>query len=198
MNEISHTWNHPTLGTFTHDYVGWSRDLELPGFDRFRYVWGGGARARGTVKLSFNSEDEGDDRPAEPSEHSIQLANLIIANQHALNDIVLDAVWQDLNGLGPRSIMWWHGDWRTIREMIQLGWKRKPPAPPIDSKDDLYLHMGNMRIYLDEDNGNYPRELALLAFDSAIDPEHGVGVLTDGRKILGVGYSSDVVPYPNS
>lgn len=198
MTEISHTWSHPTLGVFTYDFVGWSRQLELPAFNRFRYAWGGGQTPQATVKLCFVSEDLGDDRPVEPTGDSIQLANLIIANQHKLNALLLEAVWQDLNGLGPSSEMWWHGDWPTIREMIQSGWKRALPPPPLDAKEDLYLHMGNMRICINEGDGNYPPGCARFAFDSAIDPEHGVGVLSDGRKILGVGYSYDVCPYPTS
>lgn len=195
MTEISHTWSHETLGTFTYDYVGWSRKLELPAFNRFRYVWGGGQRASATVELSFVAEDAGDDRPEEPNGDCIHLANLIIANQHALNELLLEAVWQDLNGLGPSSGMWWHGDWPTIREMIRSGWKHAPPPPPLDSKDDLYSHLGNLRIYINDDNRNQLPGCARFAFDSAIDPEHGVGVLCDGRKILGVGYSYDSTPY---
>ena len=128
---------------------------------------------------------------------AIELVSRILINQHALNALLLEAIWQDLNGLGPGTDMWWHGDWPTIRETIRSAWKRSPPHP-LDSKEDLYLHLGNMRIYVNEGIRNFASPNARFVFDSAIDPEHGIGVLSDGTKILGVGYSYDVLPYPSS
>ena len=34
-----------------------------------------------------------------------------------------------------------------------------------------------------------------LSFHAAFEVEHGVGVLTDGETILGLGYSADVTPF---
>jgi hypothetical protein len=41
----------------------------------------------------------------------------------------------------------------------------------------------------------YDKPIVELRFAAAFEEEHGVGVLTDGGKILGTGYSVDVTPY---
>jgi hypothetical protein len=40
--------------------------------------------------------------------------------------------------------------------------------------------------------------LAELSFAAAFEEEHGVGILTDGKAIVGIGYSSDVKPFKKS
>ena len=35
----------------------------------------------------------------------------------------------------------------------------------------------------------------MAQFRAAFEDEHGVGVLTDGKKVLGLGYSADVTPF---
>ena len=39
------------------------------------------------------------------------------------------------------------------------------------------------------------KPLAELSFAAAFEEEHGVGILTDGKAIIGIGYSSDVTPF---
>ncbi len=195
MPEITHTWEHPTLGTFDYDFVGWSRELEIPSFAQYGYVRGGGYKLGQKVKLSFESEDRGDDRPIEPSNDAILLANKIISNQQSLNERVLNAVWEDLNGRGPDTGMWWHGDRHTIHEAIHSEWRSTPP--PLDAKQDLYKLMGRACIYVKPNHQDYKRICSLIAFDSAIAPGHGIGVLCDGQRILGVGYSYCVSLYRN-
>ena len=53
-----------------------------------------------------------------------------------------------------------------------------------------------------DDSGEFPQDIRVLLAEHDIlrlpfEEEHGVGVLTDGRTILGTGYSSDVSPYPS-
>jgi hypothetical protein len=38
------------------------------------------------------------------------------------------------------------------------------------------------------------RPLAELSFHAAFEEEHGVGILTDGRQVVGIGYLADVEP----
>jgi hypothetical protein len=37
-----------------------------------------------------------------------------------------------------------------------------------------------------------------LNFHATFDDEHGLGVLTDGKKVLGIGNAIDVLPYRKS
>ena len=39
------------------------------------------------------------------------------------------------------------------------------------------------------------RPNASINFAAAFDEEHGVGVLSDGTRVLGIGYISDATPY---
>jgi hypothetical protein len=41
----------------------------------------------------------------------------------------------------------------------------------------------------------YPKPVVELSFTAAFDDEHGMGALTDGTKILGLGYICDVTPF---
>jgi hypothetical protein len=41
----------------------------------------------------------------------------------------------------------------------------------------------------------HKKPIAELTFSAGFEPEHGVGILTDGNTILGTSYASDVLPY---
>ena len=41
----------------------------------------------------------------------------------------------------------------------------------------------------------YDKPIVELSFGAAFEEEHGVGILTDGAKIIGIGYSYDVTPF---
>jgi malic enzyme len=40
------------------------------------------------------------------------------------------------------------------------------------------------------------KAIVALSLHADFEEEHGVGVLTDGEAILGLGYSADVLPSP--
>jgi len=42
------------------------------------------------------------------------------------------------------------------------------------------------------------KPLVELSFAAAFEEEHGVGILTDGKTIVGIGYTSNVTPFKKS
>lgn len=41
----------------------------------------------------------------------------------------------------------------------------------------------------------YDEPIVELSFSAPFEDEHGVGVMTDGQSVLGIGYSCDVTPF---
>lgn len=192
-----HKWKHPTLGVFTFDYVGWDREISMPAFRPFRYVWGGSLRSRTKFSLNFSAEDKLDDScPETPTKRAIQVADRVIANQYLLAKRLLNAVWRDLHGRGPETGMWWHGDLATVHESIESSYGMGKPMP-LNVKEDLFDIMSVTSVSIENEVYRYEKPCAIICFDTAIDPEHGLGILTDGTRILGVGYQ-DAKPYRKS
>jgi hypothetical protein len=127
------------------------------------------------------------------------MASLAVAvsdNERQLVPDVLEAIWSDLNGRGPDSGMWWHGDlpnahrggnWASAVHDSLNGYALPVPTCPEDLKKVLEPKDLTIRRH-----PSLPHQwIADFNFHAGLDVEHGVGVLTDGVKILGIGYSSD-------
>ena len=175
------TWSHPELGDFKLGYTGWARDFMLPAFEPFRYGWGGRLRTRKKFTLEFDVDDEAEDNGPVPSKRAVAVAQRALQNQDLLAARITKAVWNDLNGRGRDTGMWWHGDTRTINEQIASvfgGRKGKPQS--LSSINDLYLLLGLNGIRIRETSYMCERPNASINFAAAFDDEHGVGVLSDG------------------
>jgi hypothetical protein len=42
---------------------------------------------------------------------------------------------------------------------------------------------------------DYEKPCGVICFEAAFDAEHGLGLLTDGIRVLGTGYQMSVVPF---
>jgi hypothetical protein len=179
------TWTHPDLGLFTYDddQGAWAGTAKVPGFNEFTYDDDGNGGSTGGYGLYFDVEDAS----ATPSDAAVAVAARAIANQADLPAKVAAALWDDFSGVGPDSGMWWHGDPQQVAQMI---WK--PHRPPAKG-DDFYRLMALNGIHIHQRVTAKP--VAELTFAAAFDPEHGVGVLTDGETILGTGYALDAEPF---
>jgi hypothetical protein len=116
-----------------------------------------------------------------------------VKNHVALVDRLKTAVWKDLHGGGEDSGMWWHGDLHTIREFMAMNSRTKRP-PRFAERDDLHSLLGNPSIEIAESIYLYEKPIATIRFDAMFDGEHGLGVLTDGNRVLGTGYQMDAMP----
>ncbi len=131
------TWTHPKLGEFTYDedVNTWVGEVATPAFDAFAYD--PGYTAAGAYELSFEAENERD----KPSAAAVTLAERVIGSADAIVPMVTAALWDDFNGRGPDSGMWWNGDLSTVADMMA-----GTDLPPPGSADDLLALMQLFRI----------------------------------------------------
>lgn len=178
------TWQHSKLGRFKHDGGGWVKTISVPAFKGFK------ARGQrgGRCALEFNADDETD----VPTPAMISVAAAVLGYQDELARKVIDGLWDDFNGRGPDSGMYWHGDLDAVAEGLE--WGDEDAEPPTSAKDLLKL-MSLNGIIIRRGVHGYDKPVAELSFSAAFEDEHGVGILTDGRTIIGIGYSSDVQPF---
>ena len=179
------TWKHSTLGKFTADEIAWKGHCTLPSFKAFRY---GGSR-RSKLRLEFEIEDE--DEPVVPSKRAVAVAERIVKNEQSLSEKIANAVWKDVNGNGKDTGMWWHGDMESVLDNISsAGGKSK-----LIDANDIYKVIGSPSVWIRESIYLYEKPCGIICFNCAFDVEHGLGVLTNGTSVLGLGYQMSVSPY---
>ena len=176
----------------------WETEAAARAFDVFTYKQGRKATdppraSSGRVyTLAIQEWDEAIDRTA-----AVTLLLKVLANRSALVAPLLQGIWDDINGRGPDSGMWWHGD-LSFPVGDTTGLKRSVVAQCVEDDgfslacpEDFLKVMGFKRIVARHVHG-HDGLLAELDFDSAFEMEHGIGILTDGEHILGTGYEFDV------
>lgn len=187
------TWNDSQLGEFTFDYFQWEQTLRMEAFSVFTYFESEArkvASSNASVAICIEAEDESDF----PSEEIVAIARLTIKNHARLLRDGLHALLNDMLGNGPDSGMWWHSNIDQVIEIIE-GQAKGPALTKLNHPDDLYSLLGKPSIRIQEFGYGYDRPCSVISFESAFEPEHGIGVLTDGSKVLGVGYEMDVSPF---
>jgi hypothetical protein len=185
--ELPATWNHPELGRFEYR-GGWAKELNFPAFKAFSYDTGyeNARRSTGKHGMLFWANSEKD----VPSSETAAVSSKVVANQAELVKKVAEALWDDFNGRGPDYGMWWHG---SLKDVAKIVGQERPIRGPKDVLRLLQVDAVFIRRAYPEMGGGFDRPAAEIAFHAAFEPEHGVGVLTDGESILGIGYILDVV-----
>lgn len=191
MRPVTATWEHPKWGVFEHDGVGWTGKVDAPAFRAFTWdsPWTRtriGDRPQGAFKFVFQAEDE-TERPAAAME---AVADEVLAAQEKLVSKVTAALWDDFHGRGGKSGMWWHAGFDQIAQSFADEGVSRPKKAR-----DLLQGMQLAAIVVRPCVHRYDRPIVELSFEAAFEIEHGVGVLTDGEKILGIGYAVDVTPF---
>lgn len=98
---------------------------------------------------------------------------------------VLDALWGDFMGVGPDSGYWWNNNLAEVNEV--LGWE----GASVQAKEDLCKHFSLQFIRV----GHQYETAVELCLKADWEEEHGVGVLVEGGKVVGIGYQLDVEPF---
>ena len=182
------TWRHPRLGQFKYDGMAWVGKVKAPAFDAFAYDTGYGNA--GPPDCTYAVGFAADDAKETPSPAAVALAEKVLANAAALVAAVTKALWDDFNGRGPDSGMWWHGDLETVAEGME-----DSDLPPPKKANDLLRLMRLFQISVRKGADGHDKPVVELCFWAAFEEEHNVGVLTDGKSVLGAGYHIDVSAY---
>lgn len=180
------TWNHPAWGTFLYDGIAWTNTIEVVAFTRFSYdsEYGDTSRPASLYELSFEVDEEGDP----PSREGVELAERLLANQGTLVETIAQALWNDFNGEGQDSGMWWRGAPDEVMEGLEDDFS-------LDGPGDIFSLLQVDSIVIYESVYDYEGPLAEIRFHAPFEEEHGVGVLTDGASIVGTGYAVSVTPF---
>ncbi len=183
-------WTHPKLGSFSFDQTAWVARVEMPAFKSFKFDPGfeNAGRSTGVHELAFVADDQNDT----PTAEAVALAEKVLENQKPLVAVIAKALWADFEGEGPASGMWWHGDMDQVAEA--LAETIDVEEPPESAKELLkYLSVSGVTVRKNVSGMN--GLIVEVGFHAGFEEEHGVGVLTDGQRIVGIGYSHDVKPF---
>ena len=182
-----HTWDHSELGQFKFgEYEGWLGAVSLPLFRKFTY------RAKEDPSASIQLRFDAYEPDETPSEEMIQVALATVANHEQLVATGLKVLHDDFHGRGADSGMWWTDDVDHILEILGDRYSKDV----LDSPPGLYRLLGCPSIDVQETGYGYDKPCAIIGFESEIDIEHGIGLLTDGKQIIGSGYRCDAGAFP--
>ncbi len=180
---MSGTFTHPQLGELEFDIDLWQGEIALPSFAVYTEAaspYNDDDATPGRYELQIHCGD--DDVP--PTDAQVAAALSLIEHEKALAAALPDALWADFMGEGPATGMWWHGDLAQVNEMMGC-------QENLETRDQLARHFSLQSVGV-----GYQHETAVeLMLSTTWEEEHGVGVLVDNGKIIGIGYSLDVQPY---
>jgi hypothetical protein len=187
---VAKNWKHPKLGQFTaHKSGHWSRQMNVPAFAAFSYDTGYSNAHRSTGDITFTfSPWLANDHLDAPTPGMIAVAEKILDDPKKTVQMVAEALWQDFNGRGPDSGMWWHGEMDEIFPTFE---ELKLP-PPTRGEDVLNL-LNPDGIDVFDRSWDLPDPVAYLQFHAAFEQEHGLTLLSNGDAILGIGYAGGEV-----
>jgi hypothetical protein len=180
-------WKHPALGVFKGSSGGWSAMVNVPAFAAFSYDTGysNAPRSTGDVALGIHYHLMDAQIPASPPAEMVALLDKVMADPGALVDRVVNALWEDFNGRGPDSGVWWRGNMKTIGKQFQAA-RLPPPKGPHDLLPALQLT--GLSIF--NEWWDHPAPILYLDFHAAFEEEHGVSMLGDADRMLGMGFST--------
>ncbi|MDB5318495.1 MAG: hypothetical protein JWN40_126 [Phycisphaerales bacterium] len=182
------TWEHPQLGKLEYDRGrdAWTGTIGVPAFRAFTHT-GDDDHVPGHCELTLEAEDDSDT----PSPAAVAMALKLLAAQEKLVEALTTTLWDDFNGRGPRTGMWWHGD---LSQVLENG--EEEEVPPLSSASALlgWMHPTGIVVRHSGIRSDQP-PLIELTCSAVFEEEHGVGILTDGERVLGTGYIYDVEPF---
>ncbi|MBB3697628.1 hypothetical protein KMW28_05540 [Flammeovirga yaeyamensis] len=177
-------WKHSNWGKFKYEEETLIGEIPLPEFNIFNLE--NLAPENGKYELTLQVEP----KKFSPKISHIQIIENLIKNQKEIVSKIPTALWNDFNGIGPDSGMWWNGD---IEEVLE-GMEEKE----LSKESDINSLLSLSGIWIHEEFTNFETPLIELAFHASFEEEHGVGILTDSNTIIGAGYIMDVSPYENA
>lgn len=182
------TWDDAELGTFEFNGEGWWKVVEAPGFDVFAYKrsYVQSKRPDGRYELLFYADDGRDT----PSDEAVGMARRLVADSAGMAAKVIAAVRDDFTGRGPGSGSCWQGELERVAEALEY-----EEVPPPAGAEDIGRLLRLSEILVHKAEQRLDEAVIELSFQAAFEVEHGVGVLTDGERVLGLGYVLEAEPF---
>lgn len=187
------TWHDTELGLFTFDEYAWVKEFKMSVFLAFKYA-GYGTGIQQTGRPNFDLLIEAENKNEIPSQPLVEVARLTISNLERLVKEGIVALYNDFIGNGPNSGMWWHSCLEDVRKDI-INELENEALCKLEEAGDLYTYMGNPSVFVQSRGYGYKYPCAVISFSALFEVEHGIGMLTDGNTILGVGYEMSVSPF---
>lgn len=179
------TWDHPELSRFVLTETGWSGICSMPSSKAFRVS----RPAKSRLKIEFEAEIDSEDLP---KSGEISIAKRVIKNEASLAKKLIRALFDDLNRSGLDFEMWWRGDTQTILEFMDENMRLKFD---LCVEGDIRKLIGSPSVWIRPKVDCYKKQCPVILFEAAFDPEHGLGVLTDGSNVIGNGYQMSASPF---
>ncbi|MCF6313626.1 MAG: hypothetical protein L3J39_14360 [Verrucomicrobiales bacterium] len=183
------SWKHPNLGKFKLDSSEeyWTTRIQVPALVAFTlddpHL---DKKTDDLYEIRIGYDPERDT----PSDDMIAVAIKILDHQTNLLTKITQAIWDDFSGHGPESGMWWHNDLNEVKSQYEY----MDDNPP-ETANDLFRRMSAEAIHIHKQVEGYDGAVAELEFRADYEEEHGLGVLTDGDVILGIGYAGDTMVF---
>lgn len=204
-----------SLGSFTFGFSGWEKKVNVPDFNIFAFDSGYSNDGPPTGKYHLVIEAA--------SEKETPGAELVVVTQRILADpsktaaLIAAGLWEDFCGRGGNSGLWWHGDLKQVKENIDFWVGKGKKKPRLDGPQDLLPFLRLQSIVVEKGYGADPHPTAInpatgkiiklgrprpsrppsarFVFNTPIEEEHGLAVLTDGVVVLGTGYAEEAEPF---
>jgi|688.fasta_scaffold462402_1 hypothetical protein len=188
---MSKTWADARFGQLTFEEFYWSTRIAVPAFAVYSYrpEFALEILPDGECELEMHIREDYTENPPLPLPELCAVVERVLQNQSLLAPAVATALWKEFEGSGPRSGMWWHGNIPLLME------HSNPSLPPLDGPDAIYSLLRLVSVEGRPRGPGYRDPLVTLTFDAEFDEEHGIGVLTDGDSVVGIGYGGDPSPF---
>lgn len=190
------TFTHKTLGTFTQrdyfDELRWETELELPAFSAFKYLANGKPRRSKKVEAAIYCDEE-------PPKPALSMLSKVQRSQKALVKNICETFFRDLHQQGYDS-------WPTEDDGFGMWWSRDPVAVALSCREALQKRLKQDRILQPEDLFAVLYEPSIeirvsefstsgiemmINMGAEFEEEHGVGITTDGKNVLNLGYAGE-------
>ena len=180
-------WRHSRFGEFKASSGGWSRKINVPEFAAFSFDTGysNAPRSTGDIQLGIDYFKAFAEVPATPPREMVALLDALMADPRALVDRVVGALWEEFNGRGPESGVWWRGDMEAVNKQFKNAGLPAPKGPR-----GLLPALQLTMLSIFNEWWDYPSPIGYLDFRAAFEREHGLSMLCDTERILGMGFSA--------
>ncbi|MEP4076209.1 DUF6985 domain-containing protein [Haloferula sp.] len=154
----------PELVELSAEYSHWFAEYS-PGLESW------GVRP---LDVRLQVEDGEIDRKRHPAAEQYEVLQQQLTQHLEVKKAILSA----LEGIYPKLIAFDGGDRHLLPDTL-------------DSAADLERFLDFQYVLITERSGDSGRPMAGYAFDSIINPEHGIGLLLDGLQVVAIGGEED-------